>query len=186
MNKWPPNRPLTFKPRNRDRLTSIREFEVDNGETIIALFQGDRGQKPDLDILVKYLQRGSRLRTPQHLHWAIDLLIKKQHKEALTVEFADFLIKAYDRMQPFSSLEDRAKRLAYQIGTETNEAIGLFGALDAFGEYSVEFTYYILEIMSIAEKTGNPDAFMFRGVLSSILKGEEIFRVVSAASFRGN
>ena len=62
LDRWPPNRPLTFKPQNAERLTSIREFEVDNGETIVAIFQGGRGERPDLDIIVKYRQRGKQLR----------------------------------------------------------------------------------------------------------------------------
>ncbi len=181
----PPNRPLTFKPRNAERITSIREFDIDNGNTIVAVFQGTRGQNPELDIIVKYQQRGQRLRTPQHLHWAIDLLIKKQHRERMTVEFVDFLIGLYDRSPPFNSQEDRARRLAHEIGNESPAAVEIFEPLNGFGEYSVEFTVYILELMSIAEKTGNPEAFMFRGALSAILEGQDIFRIVSAAGYRG-
>ena len=182
---WPPQGPLTFKPPNEERLTSIEEFVVDDGDTIIAVFQGNRGQSPPLDIIVKYRQRGKQLRTPQHVHWAIDLLIKKQHVENLTTEFVEFLIDLYDRLEPFESQEDRAQRLAHRVGVETNQALEQFRQLDEFGEYSVRFTGYILELMSIAEKTGNPAAFMFRKVLSTIREGQDIFRIVSTANFRG-
>ena len=166
---------------------SLREFDVDSGDTIIAVFQGNRGANPNLDIIVKYRQRGViRLRTPQHLHWAIDLLIKKQHREVLTNDFVRFLVDLYDELQPFASLEDRAYRLDQQIGYAVNrERLEPFQSLDDFGEYSVEFTGYILELMSVCEKTGNAEAFMFRGVLSAILEGRDIFSVVSAASYRG-
>ena len=183
---WPPDRPLTFKPRNQERLTSLQEFDVDNGDTIIAVFQGSRGGNPALDIIVKYHQRGKQLRTPKHLHWAIDLLIKKQHRGALTDEFVEFLIALYDQLQPFDSPADRADRLENQIGVAFNEELlERFQQLNEFGEYSVEFTGYILELMGICEKTGNPKAFMFRRVLSAIMDGQDIFGVVSAAGYSG-
>ena len=184
--RWPPNRPLTFKPPNEEPLTSLREFDVDDGDTIIAVFQGNRGANPDRDIIVKYRQRGKRLRTPKHLHWAIDLLIKKQHREALTNEFVGFLIALYDQLQPFDSQYDRANRLENQIGVAFNgEVLERFQPLNEFGEYSVEFTGYILELMGICEKTGDPDAFMFHRVMSAILDGRDIFGVVSTAGYSG-
>ena len=184
---WPPPRPLTFKPPNQERLESLREFDLDGGDTIIAVFQGNIGANPDRDIIVKYRQRGVRhMRTPSHLHWAVDLLIKKQHREALTGEFVAFLIALYDDLRPFASLEDRADRLERQIGNAVNrERLAPFQSLDAFGEYSVEFTGYIIELLGICEKTGDPNAFMFRGVLSAIQAGRDIFSVVSAARHRG-
>ena len=184
--RWPPNRPLTFKPPNKERLTSLREFDVDDDNTIVAVFQGSRGANPDLDIIIKYRQRGKRLRTPKHLHWAIDLLIKKQHREALTNEFVEFLIALYDQLQPFDSQADRANRLENQIGGAFNgELLERFQPLNEFGEYSVEFTGYILELMGICEKTSDPNAFMFRRVLLAVLDGRDIFGVVSAAGYSG-
>lgn len=184
--QWPPNRPLTFKPPNEGRLTSLREFDVDGGDTIVAVFQGSRGANPYLDIIIKYRQRGKRLRTPKHLHWAIDLLIKKQHREALTNEFVEFLIALYDQLQPFGSQADRANRLENQIGGAFNgKLLERFQPLNEFGEYSVEFTGYILELMGICEKTSDPNAFMFRRVLLSVLDGRDIFGIVSAAGYSG-
>ena len=184
---WPPPRPLTFKPRNQERLVSLREFDLDGGDTIIAVFQGNIGAHPDRDIIVKYRQRGvPRMRTPSHLHWVVDLLIKKQHREALTGEFVAFLLVLYDDLQPFASLEDRADRLEHQIGAAVNAAaLERFRPLNEFGEYSVEFTSSIIELMGICEKTGDPNAFMFRGVLAAIRDGRDIFSVVYAARHRG-
>lgn len=184
--QWPPDRPLAFKPPNEERLTSLREFDVDDGETIIAVFQGNRGDNPDLDIIVKYQQRGKRLRTPKHLHWAIDLLVKKQHQEDLTNEFVEFLIALYDQLQPFDTQADRANRLENQIGVAVNgEVLERFQPLNEFGEYSVEFTGYILELMGICEKTGALNAFMFRRVLLAIRDGRDIFGIVSDAGYSG-
>lgn len=59
-----------------ERQRSFKDFVLANG-TVISVFQGSRGQKPDLDIIVKYQERRKQVRTPKHLHWAIDLVIKK-------------------------------------------------------------------------------------------------------------
>lgn len=176
---WPPPRPLDFKPPRQDRLWSIREFDVDGGETIIAIFQGNRGQHPALDIIVKYRQMGKRLRTPQHLYWAIDLLIKKQHDEPLTNTFVKYLINLYDIVEAFRSEGDRLER---PLISEANQRdLEMFNPLNAFGEYSIEFTCYILELIAIQEKTGNPNELMFRDVLSTILEGRGISRVVDVS-----
>lgn len=184
---WPPPRPLTFKPRNQERRVSLREFDLDGGDTIIAVFQGNRGVHPDLDIIVKYRQRGEgRMRTPLHLHWAVDLLLKKQHREALTKEFVALLLALYDDLQPFASPEDRADRLANQIGVAVNaQALERFQPLNRFGECSVEFTGHIIELMGLCEKTGDPNAFMFHRVLSAIREDWDIFSVISIAGHRG-
>ena len=48
-----------------------------NGEYILGLYQGSFSE---FDILIKYRQlengKWSRPRTPKHIHWAVDILIK--------------------------------------------------------------------------------------------------------------
>ncbi len=175
--QWPPKRPLTFRGD-----TSLREFDVDQGATIIALFQGSRGQRPDLDAIVKYQQSGKRLRTPKHLHWAVDLLLKREHEPELTGAFIDYLLEVYERVSPYSSTEDRALR---PITSTTPQAMERYGPLNAYGEYSVEFTLHIVEVMAATEKTGDPNAYMFKDVLSRCRSGSDIFAIVSAAGFVG-
>ena len=34
--------------------------------TNVAIYQGSRGENPDLDFIVKYREQGKRLRTPSH------------------------------------------------------------------------------------------------------------------------
>ena len=64
------------------------------------------------------------------------------------------------------------------------ETIYSFQELSAFGEYSIEFTCYIFELIAIQEKTSSPTAFMFRNAVSAILEDKEIFQIVSAATYR--
>ena len=177
--KWPPDRPL----KDRNGKIAFREFEVDGGNTIIGLFQGSFGQHPDLDSIVRYVHHGKNLRTPKHLHWAIDLLLKRQFAPDLTRDFINYLTQVYDGIRPFVSIVDRASR---PIQSATGDVLEGFGELNKFGEYSVEFTIYIVEIMSTIEKTSNPNAFMFRQVLERCAEPDlDIFVTISAAGFRG-
>ncbi len=49
------------------KATSFKEIELNDG-VVIGVFQGSKGNNPDLDIIVKYQKSGGRVRTPQHLH----------------------------------------------------------------------------------------------------------------------
>ncbi|MCK5449973.1 hypothetical protein KAI32_03850 [Candidatus Pacearchaeota archaeon] len=63
------------------RANSIKEIKL-NGVTI-GVFAGSRGWKPEHDIVIKYQEDGKRVRTPKHIHWVIDILIKKEHNREL-------------------------------------------------------------------------------------------------------
>ena len=66
---------MEFKPKGKPRMHSIKEIKLDN--VTIGVFAGSRGHKPEHDILIKYQEYGKRIRTPKHIHWVIDVLIKK-------------------------------------------------------------------------------------------------------------
>src|SRR2546427_12303711 len=89
------------------KVTALKEFKV--GDTIIGVFQGSRGKNPDLDIIIKYQEKGGRVRTPQHLHWAIDLLIKKEHEKQLVNEFVKYLLGLWDKVQPFRNKQEQQR-----------------------------------------------------------------------------
>lgn len=179
--QWPLLRPL----RARGGQLAFRQFELDDGNTTVGLFQGSFGRRPDLDSIVRYKQQGRAVRTPKHLHWAIDLLLKRQHAPGLTREFVTYLIEVYDQVKPYTSKDDRANR---PIQSATSEVLEHYSALNQYGEYSVEFTLHIVEIMAAIEKTGNPDAFMFKKVLKLCAAPDselDIYATISTAGFRG-
>ena len=62
---------------------------------------------PDHDFDMKYQENGKRLRTPKHIHWVIDLLIKKEHNKELTLKFMKYLRDMYDKVEGFKNKEDR-------------------------------------------------------------------------------
>ena len=88
---------------------AIHTFKTGDG-TIIAIFQGNRGDNPELDFRVKYLNDDPNARPVQlpHVDWVVDLLIKAQKYPNEVKELLDYFIKFYDSCKPFSSVEERA------------------------------------------------------------------------------
>ncbi|MGC8516031.1 MAG: hypothetical protein ACP5OC_07870 [Thermoplasmata archaeon] len=162
-------------------IKAFKEFRIKNGTTI-GVFQGSRGNNPDLDIIVKYKEPGKQVRTPKHLHWAIDLLIKKEHGPQLTKKFVRYLLSMWDKVTPFRTKEEQQKCL---LKYSREEDISEFLELDGYGEYSVEFIAKVMELIMIQEKTGLATAFMFKGVLESIYYDKDIFTIVASAGFNG-
>ena len=50
-------------------------------DCIIYVFQGSLSQ---FDIVIKYRKDGKRIRTPKHIHWVVDVLMKMQGNDTLT------------------------------------------------------------------------------------------------------
>lgn len=160
---------------------SFKEFRMKN-DIVVGVFQGARGQNPDLDIIVKYQQPGKRVRTPQHLHWAIDLIIKKEYDKVLTKKFIGYLLNMWYNVKPFSNKQEQQE---CKLRLSSEDKLKEFKSLDKYGEYSVEFIACILELIMIQEKTGLATAFMFKGVLEAIYKDKDIFSIVAQAAYSG-
>lgn len=163
------------------RVTSFKDIALKNG-TIIGVFQGSRGESPDLDIIIKYKELKKRVRTPQHIHWAIDLLIKKEHNKALVKEFVNYLLDVWEKIEPFKTKEEQQK---CELKYTNPENLGRFEELNKYGEYTVEFIGHVLELIMIQEKTGSVKAHMFKEVLEAIRDDKDIFSIVSKATYRG-
>src|SRR3989344_5617965 len=159
---------MQYKKDGKEHL-AVREITLDYG-TKIGVFEGSRGYNPDHDILIKYQEEGKRLRTPKHIHWVIDLLIKKEHKRDLTLKFMKYLRDMYDRVEGFKSAEERSH---FE-----------FEELNKYGEYKVEFIGHLIELMIKMEKNMPPEkpARVFKELMDALLQEKEIFVVVSKAT----
>lgn len=169
--------------KDRGKITSIKEFQIDD-QTIVAIFQGARGDRPELDIIIKYTDKSSkgRVRTPKHIHWAIDLLIKKEHNEDLTKKFIIYLLDVWNNVQPFKTKKDQQNcTLIYSQPNQLRDYLDL----NNYGEYSIQFISTILELIMIQEKTGSMKAHMFKDTLEAILNDKDIFSIVSRATYIG-
>lgn len=159
---------------------SFKEFIMKDG-TKIGVFPGGRGHNPNLDIIIKYQEKGKRVRTPKHIHWVIDILIKKEHDRELSLKFIKYLGDMYERVDGFKSKEDRAM---CELKETTHEKLKEFEELNKYGEYSVEFIGHLIELMIKMEKNTPPEnpARVFKELIEAILNEEEIFVIVSKAT----
>jgi|SRR3989344_5331564 len=166
-----------------DKLKPIARIILKD-KTIITIYQGTKGDNPDLDFVVKYLdlRKTTRLRTPKHIHWVIDLLIKKEHNRILTMGFITFLYQIWGRLEP---LKRKQEQLDIYQKLSLKKELEQFEELDNYGEYSVEFITYVIGLFVIEEKTGMAGAFMFKELFDAMLMEKDIFYVVSKATHNG-
>lgn len=160
------------------KIKAFKEFTLHDG-TVIGVFQGTRGENPDLDILIKYQQKDKRVRTPKHIHWVIDILIKKEHDKKLTLEFLKYLRAMWEQVESFKNKADQQR---CELKMTSHDRIKKFESLDDYGEYTVEFIGHLIELMMRMEKTGLARAFVFKDLLTALIDEEDIFRIVSKAT----
>lgn len=173
---------MRYKRDGKEHI-AFKEFTLSDG-TIIGIFQGNRGENPDLDIKICYKDRytkGSK-RTPQHIHWVIDILIKKQHSKELTLEFIKYLRDMWERVEPFRNKEEQQK---CELKQTTHIKLKKFEKLNQYGEYTIEFIGHLIELMMRMEKTGLARAFMFKDLLDAIIQEKDIFSIVGKATHTG-
>jgi len=142
--------------------TPIKHWKTDN-VTEVAIYQGERGENPELDFIVKYKEETKRLRTPSHTHWIVDLLVKSEVSKANLLSFIDDMIKIYDETTPFKSVEERNN---YTLKYPT-QMVTKHSTLQGHGYYSIETLTSFIELFSICEKQST-GAFMFRGLLTLV------------------
>ena len=163
----------------------IKSFHV-NDNTIIAVYEGTLSQ---FDILIKYRQklkngRWSRIRTPKHIHWTVDILMKMQTFRDLTQQFLDFFIGIWDETVPIQSQQERQSLDLRSLLNLSKREIERFKELSKKGEYSVKFLVLLAKLLMLQEKTNRADAYMFKDVLDGLKKGEDLFHVISKATLR--
>jgi len=157
-----------------------------NGTYIVAVYQGSISQ---FDLLLKYRQkengRWSRIRTPKHIHWAVDVLIKMYSNEDLTKRFIDFLIKEWENTSSIYTEEEREKILnAQSLLNAVNNECQNYATLSSIGEYNIKFLILIAKLLMCQEKTNRNDAYMFKKLLDELKEGKDIFKIVAVATFR--
>jgi len=76
--------------KNGEEIKPLAVFEV-NSHFLIGVYQG---KLSNYDILIKYRQKNndkwSRIRTPKHIHWAVDIMIKMHSEPKTTKTFCNF------------------------------------------------------------------------------------------------
>ena len=149
---------LTFKKKGVVH-TPLTYWQIDK-DNIIAIYQGGRGARPDLDFIVKHKQVGKKLRTPSHTHWIVDLIAKAQYDKGIVKSYVEDMIKLYDECEPFKTEEERN---SYKLQCPTKMWFDHI-MLEDRGYYPLQVLTTFIELFSKCEKQ-TPDAFMFRNLL---------------------
>ena len=110
------------KYRNKNTEKSIMDIKID--ETyMIYVFKGSLSKN---DIVIKYSKAGKRMRTPKHIHWVIDVLLKEQKNHNDVITFIECMQKMWDNIQglssnDFISLKDTLIKYKKQVDKEIGE-----------------------------------------------------------------
>ena len=177
------NLPNMIYKRNGQEYQPLKVFRI-NGEYILAVYQGSLSE---YDLLIKYRQKEngkwSRIRTPKHIHWAVDILIKMSLEEDKTKDFLEFIIDYWDNnVTPLTTEEDRNSLLSDELLSEVNNEATQYSELVEKGEYSVKFLLLIAKLLMFQEKTNLDTAYMFKNLLEALKEGKDIFKIVSIAT----
>ena len=145
-----------------------------------------QGSFSEFDMVLKYrvLKDGvwSRLRTPKHIHWAVDLVLKKQIQKELSIHFIEKLLDYWNSIEsPMKTNDDRNRIIQECISTSLEEE---YRELDSIGEYPVEFLWVMALLLIQQEKANNFNAFMFKELLTSLKENDEIYKIISTATHR--
>lgn len=159
---------------------AIIEFVFTN--YIIYVFQGTLSQ---FDIVIKYKKDGKRIRTPKHIHWVVDILMKMQGNETLTKQYLETIQSRWNTCVPLTNNDYNTLKVLIETGEEEIDIEKYFN-LNTFGEYDVEFLYVLMELLAVQKKTNRADAYMFGKIIEELLEADrDIFKIISTAGFGG-
>ena len=176
---------MTHKVRGEDRYLRPLFAERVNGKYIIAAYQGSLSK---YDILIKYRQlengKWSNIRTPKHIHWSVDVLIKMKQEPEKTRKFLDLLINLWNDTKPIKSEEERLTILNIDtLLTSQKAKYSDLNILNDKGEYSLNFLMLLARLLMLQEKTNYEHAFMFKNLLEQLKNCDtSIYQMVSTAT----
>jgi len=148
----------------RPRVVAFKTHKTQDG-TLIGLFQGSRGVRPDIDFVIKILIPGEdkKLTPPTHTFWVVDLLLKIPQYRSEVREIVQYYIDYYARISPFSSVKERND---YQFETVT-EIAHRYAHIEQSYTLSLDYVATVIELFCRNEKI-NPGAYMFRDLLLAL------------------
>lgn len=157
------------------RIVSILDINFQNIDITLHVFPGRLSQN---DILIKYKHSSGRLRTPKHIHWAVDLLIKRFIQPSLTKTFLKWLLRRWQSINPLN-LRNKENIERALILSNNPRFINRFQRLNDCGFYNIEFLVHLLELLMLQEKTNRHDAYMFKKILIGILSNNDLYVMLS-------
>lgn len=170
--------------KNGNVLKSIIDIKFGDN-LMLSVFPGSLSPN---DILLKYKDgrnniQSPRFRTPKHIHWVVDFMIKKEHERGLANNFLNLFKECWVEARP---LTDRRTKTIYESLSlsKDNQQLSNFYSLNSYGYYNIDFLSHLMELLMIQEKTNNPNAYMFINVIEELISGDDLFKIISTATHR--
>jgi len=163
--------------------TSIIDIDFQNGLYLYAF----PGRLSPNDIRVKFQDtniRGTRIRQPSHIHWAVDLLIKKDNLAQLTNQFLSAMLQRWNSIQPLQ-INNYQTILQNLTVSQNNNFISTYQQLNSYGFFNMDFLTHLIELLMLQEKTNNPNAYMFRNAVNALIYSNDLYRIISKAGYSG-
>ncbi len=155
------NMDLSYKEKGKDVRHNPLKYYVTGDGTAIGIYQGFRGENPDLDFIVKYKEKGKRLRTPSHTHWIVDLLVKCEYSKEMVGDYVQTMLNHYENTEPFRTVDERDN---YELSFYSTID---YESLNQHGYYSIETLTAFIELFTKCEKQ-TTGAFMFKTLLQLV------------------
>lgn len=136
------------------------------------------------DIKIKYTTPTTRLRTPKHIHFTVDLLLKKEHEPKLVNALIKEFLKCWNSLTPLTSRDYNSIYTNLNLCRKAS-LHRKFSPLDKYGTYSTDFLLTFGELLMIQEKTNFPSAYMFSNMLNALSTNSDIYSIISTATHNG-
>jgi hypothetical protein len=166
------------------RKKSILEIDFENGLVIYA-FPGSLSPN---DLLIRFKDANipkTQIRQPKHIHWAVDMLIKKENNEQLSNAFLKDMLNRWENIPPLQNREFQTIIDHLEL-SQNHDFINKYSALNEHGFFSMVFLITLMEILMLQEKTNYPDAYMFKDVVKKIMDSKDLYAIISKATHTGN
>lgn len=165
----------------------LKEIKIDNQFNIII----EQGNISRCDIRIRYQkqvaqQKFSRKRTPKHIHWVVDVLIKRMRKKELTIQLIEEMQKVWAKIPHIKKRTEREKWLSNVEQNIKKKYWKKYKVLDSSGEYSSKFLIFLLQLLILQEKANNNNASFFPKLLELLKSPKfELWTIISKATHNG-
>ena len=151
-----------------------------------------KGKLSEHDVKVNYkdLNDNEYWKTPKHIHWIFDIMVKKEHSWEEIKNFVKFLYEKWNNLTPefcsnelkkLYSKEKNLKDLFYEI----KDDIERFDELDKYWYFPKDFLALFGYLMILQEKNNRSDAYMFKRMLEWVINDEyNPYKIISIATWR--
>lgn len=169
----------------RGRCVKPIDFKILDGRYVLGIYRGSK--RAHGDFIVKYREwngkKWSHLRTPKHIHWAVDVLMKLHDQERLTLALIGYLLKQWPNVKAVRTKKARNRLRVKTIVDKCRYAEKRYRKLNRSGEYHVSFLIVLVVLLMKQEKTNYPNGTMLQSLLTLLKTEPGIFQTISTATY---